>query len=55
MVGYFSFLKDRMLPDAGRGVSLSPGVLGTHPHLHFLVTEGGTDRAGIFHLVPRID
>jgi hypothetical protein len=26
-----------------------------HPHLHFLVTEGGTDAAGVFHQIPRID
>jgi len=26
-----------------------------HPHLHFLVTEGGVDKAGEFHKVPRID
>jgi hypothetical protein len=24
-------------------------------HLHFLVTEGGVDKAGFFHKVPRID
>jgi len=26
-----------------------------HPHLHFLVTEGGVDEAGEFNKVPRID
>jgi hypothetical protein len=26
-----------------------------HPHIHFLVTEGGVDEAGIFHKVSRID
>ena len=26
-----------------------------HPHLHFLVTEGGVDEAGDFHKIPRID
>jgi hypothetical protein len=26
-----------------------------HSHLHFLVTEGGVDKAGIFHKVPRIN
>ena len=25
------------------------------PHLHFLVTEGGTDEAGVFYLIPRLD
>jgi ribosomal protein S27E len=45
--------------------ALTPGVVATiqtfgdrinlHPHLHFLVTEGGTDEAGVFHLIPRMD
>ena len=26
-----------------------------HPHLHFLMTYGGVDEAGIFHKIPRID
>jgi hypothetical protein len=26
-----------------------------HPHLHFLVTEGGVDEAGLFYKIPRID
>jgi hypothetical protein len=26
-----------------------------HPHLHFLVTEGGVDEAGDFHKISRID
>lgn len=26
-----------------------------HPRLHFLVTEGGVDKAGLFHRVSRID
>jgi hypothetical protein len=47
------------------GSELRPGVIaaiqtfGTkinfYPHLHFLVTEGGVDEAGIFHKVPRVD
>jgi Putative transposase len=26
-----------------------------HPHLHFLVTEGGLDEAGIFYKISRFD
>jgi len=26
-----------------------------HPHLHFLVTKGGVDKAGVFHKISRID
>ena len=47
------------------GSELMPGVIAAiqtfgarinaHPHLHFLVTEGGVDKAGEFHKVPRID
>ena len=29
--------------------------INAHPHLHFLVTEGGVDKAGVFHKISRID
>jgi len=45
--------------------ALTPGVIAAiqifgdrinlHVHLHFLVTEGGVDEAGVFHKIPRID
>jgi len=47
------------------GSGLTPGVVAAiqtfgdrinfHPHLHFLVTEGGMDATGVFHEIPRID
>jgi ribosomal protein S27E len=47
------------------GSKLMPGVIAAiqtfgnrmnpHPHLHFLVTEGGVDEAGAFHKITRID
>jgi len=42
------------------GGLMTPGVIAVlqinfHPHLHFLVTEGGVDDAGVFHRIPRID
>ena len=47
------------------GSALTPGVIAAiqtfgdrinfHPHLHYLVTEGGVDKAGLFHKIPRID
>jgi ribosomal protein S27E len=47
------------------GSELMPGVVAAiqtfgarinfHPHLHFLVTEGGVDVTGVFHKIPRID
>jgi hypothetical protein len=47
------------------GNELMPGVIAAiqtfgdrinpHPHLHFLVTEGGVDKAGRLYKIPRID
>jgi len=47
------------------GSALTPGVIAAiqtfgdrinlHPHLHYLVTEGGVDEEGVFHKIPRID
>ena len=47
------------------GSALTPGVIAAiqtfgdrinfHPHLHFLVTEGGVDEAGVFSPIPRMD
>jgi hypothetical protein len=44
---------------------ITPGIISSiqtfgdrinlHPHLHFLVTEGGVDNGGIFHKIPRLD
>jgi len=51
--------------EAVTGSALTPGVvvaiktfgdrINLHPHLYFLVTEGGVDGAGVFHKIPRID
>ena len=51
--------------EAVTGSKLMPGVIAAiqtfgdrinlHPHLHFLVTEGGVDEAGAFHKISRID
>jgi len=47
------------------GSALMPGIIAAiqtfgdrinlHPHLHFLVTEGGADAAGVFQKILRID
>jgi hypothetical protein len=47
------------------GTTLEPGVVAViqtfgdrinlHPHLHFLVTEGGMDKAGVFHRLGSFD
>ena len=51
--------------EALAGEPLVPGIIvvvqtfgdriNFHPHLHLLVTEGGMDRAGIFHRLPHLD
>jgi len=51
--------------EAVAGESLIPGVIAVirtfgdrinfHPHLHFLLTTGGLDEAGVFHEISRID
>jgi hypothetical protein len=51
--------------EALTGEELVPGIIAAvqtfgdrinfHHHLHLLVTEGGMDRAGIFHRIPRLD
>jgi hypothetical protein len=47
------------LREVGRGVIAAIQTFGDrinlHVHLHFLVTEGGVDEAGVFHKIPRID
>jgi hypothetical protein len=51
--------------EVAAGEPLVPGVIAViqtfgdrinfHPHLHFLVTEGGRNAAGVFHEILRID
>ena len=68
MLRVFFKFKRKLLGDLCRcaaGANLEPGIvavlqtfgdrLNFHPHLHFLVTEGGVDEAGVFHKIPRID
>jgi ribosomal protein S27E len=47
------------------GTAIEPGIVAViqtfgdrinlHPHLHLLVTDGGVDKTGAFHTIPRID
>jgi hypothetical protein len=51
--------------EAAAGTALEPGIVAViqtfgdrinfHPHLHYLVTEGGVDEAGAFHKVSSFD
>jgi hypothetical protein len=56
LIRYFELMAGR---DVMPGVIAVTQTFGTkinfHPHLHFLVTEGGVDEAGVFHKISRID
>jgi hypothetical protein len=53
---YFAALTgSKLMPGVIAAIQTFRARINLHPHLHFLVTEGGVDRAGIFHKVPRID
>ena len=41
--------------DGGVGSFIPSGIGSIFTPLHFLVTEGGTDKAGVFHQIPRMD
>jgi hypothetical protein len=46
---------DRFLTEYESRFKREYGFFRFHPHLHFLVTEGGVDEAGVFHKIQRID
>ena len=46
---------DRFLTEYEARFEREYGFFRFHPRLHFLVTEGGVDGAGVFHKIPRID
>jgi len=46
---------DRFLAEYEDRFEREYGFFRFHVHLHFLVTEGGVDEAGVFHKIPRID
>ena len=53
---YFGFVAGRdVMPGVIAAIQTFGERINLHPHLHFLVTEGGVDKAGEFHKVPRID
>jgi len=43
------------MPGVIAAIQTFGGRINFHPHLHFLVTEGGVDKAGMFHKILRID
>jgi len=56
MAFYFEVLaRSELVPGVIAAIQTFGDQINFHPHLHFLVTEGGVDQAGLFHKVPRID
>ena len=56
LIRYFTAVAGReLMPGVIAAIQTFGDRINLHPHLHFLVTEGGVDEAGIFHKIPRID
>jgi ribosomal protein S27E len=55
MVYFEALAGEHLVPGIIVAIQTSGDRLNFHPHLHLLVTEGGVDRAGIFHGLPRLD
>jgi hypothetical protein len=47
--------ESKLMPGVIAAIQTFGDRINLHPHLHFLVTEGGVNKAGLFHKVPRID
>ena len=55
MARYFEIVtKSELMPGVIAAIQTFGDRINFHPHLHLLVTEGGMDRSGAFHKVPRI-
>jgi len=53
---YFEVLAgSELMPGLIAAIQTFGNRMNPHPHLHFLVTEGGVDKAGLFHKIPRLD
>ena len=44
-----------LTPDVIAAIQTFGDRINLHPHLHFLVTEGSVDAAGVFHKIPQLD
>ena len=53
---YFEIVaRSELMPGVIAAIQTFGDRINVHPHLHFLVTEGGVDKADLFHRIPRID
>jgi hypothetical protein len=56
LIRYFAAVTgSELMPGAIAAIQTFGAKINFHPHLHFLVTEGGVDREGLFHKVPRFN
>jgi len=53
---YFEIVAESdVMPGVIAAIQTFGNRMNLHPHLHFLMTEGGVDKEGLFHKIPRID
>ena len=51
---YFEVLAgSELIPGVITAIQTFGNRINVHPRLHFLVTEGGVDKAGLFYEIPR--
>jgi ribosomal protein S27E len=56
LIRYFEMVAaSDIMPGVIAAIQTFGDRINLHPHLHFLVTEGGVDKAGAFHKISRID
>jgi ribosomal protein S27E len=56
LIRYFEVVAgSKIMPGVIAAIQTFGARLNFHPHLHFLVTEGGADESGVLYKVPRID
>jgi len=56
LIRYFEVVAGReLMPGVIASIQTFGDRINLHPHLHFLVTEGGADEAGVFYKIPWID
>jgi len=56
LIRYFKTVaQSEVMPGVIAAIQTFGTKINFHPHLHFLVTEGGVDETGTFHKVPRTD
>jgi hypothetical protein len=56
LIRYFEIVtSSELMSGVIAAIQIFGNRINLHPHLHFLVTEGGVDEAGLFHKAPRID